>query len=157
MRNINVVGELKIRPVCRDDFDSIKNLIDSLLNENINVSISKRRINKFIKDSSQIYLIAEIQDQLVAIISAEKLSRIEDNSLWIELFVNADWRRKGIGDVLLKELIKESKSIDNLNSLVLSVNRKNTAAIYLYSKYKFVRNSTLINVIFPIINMELKL
>lgn len=48
-----------------------------------------------------------------------------------------DYRKKGIGSILLLKLIEISKSISGITSITLEVNKNNLPAIKLYEKYGF--------------------
>ena len=53
------------------------------------------------------------------------------------LAVRQDYRGKGIGNLLLEDMIRVAKE-QKLSALTLEVNEKNTVAIGLYSKFGFV-------------------
>ena len=52
------------------------------------------------------------------------------------LAVKSDYRGKGIGNLLIEDMLKTSKDI-KLSALTLEVNVNNTVAIALYKKYGF--------------------
>ena len=54
------------------------------------------------------------------------------------IVVKKNFRKNGIGSVLLENLISLSKSL-NLKSITLEVNENNDSAINLYNKFDFVK------------------
>ena len=55
---------------------------------------------------------------------------------WLGIFISERHRGKGLGDVLLNELLKRSKE-NNLEIICLSVYKKNKGAFNLYNKKGF--------------------
>ena len=53
------------------------------------------------------------------------------------LAVKEDYRGKGIGDLLIEDMIKVAKD-KKLSAITLEVNEKNSVAIALYCKYGFI-------------------
>ena len=70
------------------------------------------------------------------IIGTLKYSTIYDRIEIDNIFVEENYRRKGIGNKLLIELINLAKN-RNKNEIILEVNDKNEAAIKLYEKNGF--------------------
>jgi len=60
----------------------------------------------------------------------------KDNLIWLGIFISKKFRGKGIGSVLLDELLNRCKEI-NLDTISLSVYKKNIGAINLYKKKGF--------------------
>lgn len=64
------------------------------------------------------------------------LRRIKESAVIFSIAVDRDFSRKGFGETLLRESIKELKA-NNIESIWLFVNAENNAAIGLYKKIGF--------------------
>jgi ribosomal protein S18 acetylase RimI-like enzyme len=56
----------------------------------------------------------------------------EDNKNWLGIFISDKYRNKGMGSIIMEDLLKES--IDNI---YLTVDKENINAIHLYNKIGF--------------------
>lgn len=81
------------------------------------------------------YLVYEDNNELIGFLEyALCYDRLELNYI----FVNDEYRRRGIGEKLLKYLLNMYKELDNIT---LEVSEKNTCAINLYEKLNFKKVS----------------
>jgi ribosomal protein S18 acetylase RimI-like enzyme len=56
----------------------------------------------------------------------------ENNKNWLGIFISEKYRNKGIGSIIMKDLLKES-----MNDVYLTVDKENINAINLYNKIGF--------------------
>lgn len=113
------------------------------INDNdINYIIEKMKYFDVLYEMSNIknhpfnkYLVYEDNNELIGFLEyALCYDRLELNYI----FVNNEYRRRGIGEKLLKYLLDMYKELDNIT---LEVSEKNTGAIKLYEKLNFEKVS----------------
>jgi len=153
MNHPNVVSEAHIRLIRNNDHSALQNLSSSLLVERVHLSTTKSKVAKFVGDPKEIMLVAIINEKIIGVISAGKLSSLPETSRWLELFVNSNWRGRGIGKLLLQSLISQCGTNENIQCLVLSVKRNNKTAIDLYLKHGFTKRNNFTSLFFPIVDM----
>tara|TARA_R110000824_G_scaffold5923_6_gene27102 strand:- start:15854 stop:16279 length:426 start_codon:yes stop_codon:yes gene_type:complete len=61
----------------------------------------------------------------------------EDEKLWLGICVAGNYKGRGMGKEIMHNLVKEFNNQDRYDSLHLSVDRDNHAAISLYDKFGF--------------------
>ena len=99
-----------------DDFWSVDILKNELLNPN-----SK-------------YIVAKKENEIIGFAGIWKA--VDDIHI-TNIVVKKSFRNKGIGSIILKQLIEISKLEKNINSITLEVNIKNIPAQKLYEKFGF--------------------
>ncbi len=124
---MNNIQYLELDDSSVDDLVSFQKKFCKDLNGNIS--------NRFALKKSQIYtLIAYSRNSIVGFLIAQRISdSFEINSF----FISPPFRRKGVGEELLKHFIKNS-SKKKITSIYLEVMQSNKIAIKLYSKFKFL-------------------
>lgn len=120
---------LVIDKMTLSDLDEIANNLTSDFDEFWNSSILESEINN---PFSQ-YIIAKINKKIVGFAGViDTVDQLEITNI----VVRKDFRKKGIGNELLTELIKLAKKNDK-EKITLEVNNTNLAAIKLYEKNGF--------------------
>lgn len=110
---------------CINDND-INYIIEKMKYFNVSYDIDNIRNHPFNK-----YLIYEESNKLIGFLEyALYYDRLELNYI----YVNDEYRRRGIGGKLLEYLLNEYKNLDNIT---LEVSEKNESAIKLYEKLNF--------------------
>lgn len=108
----------KIEDILTTDFDDFWN--KEILEEELSSSSSK-------------YIVAKSDDEIIGFAG---LKIVLDEADIMNIVTKKNYRRQGIGCLLLKNLITISKSL-NAKSITLEVNENNSNAINLYTKFNF--------------------
>lgn len=121
--------DIVIEKMTLSDFDEISNILTSDFDDFWNASILETELkNPFSK-----YIIAKINNQIVGFAGViDTVDQLEITNI----VVKKDFRKKGIGNKLLLELINIAKK-SNKNEIILEVNSNNLSAIKLYEKNGF--------------------
>lgn len=123
MDNI-IIEEMKLK-----DLRNIKNNLTSEFDDFWNFNILKEEL----QNENSKYIVAKINDEIVGFAG---IKIIIDEADIMNIVVKNNFRKKGIGSLLLQQLIDLSKTL-NITSISLEVNEKNIAAISLYKKFNF--------------------
>lgn len=83
--------------------------------------------------NSHIFLTAEAEGRIVGYVG---LMYVLDEGYISNVAVDADWRRQGVADALIDELVRRSRAL-LLSFLTLEVRESNSPAIALYEKHGF--------------------
>lgn len=124
--------DLKVNEMSLDDLNSIKDILlydfDNFWNYNI--------LKEELECASSYFLVAKNSNKEIVGFAGFKI--IIDEADIMNIVVKRNFRKNGIGSVLLENLISLSKSL-NLKSITLEVNENNISAINLYNKFDFVK------------------
>jgi ribosomal protein S18 acetylase RimI-like enzyme len=95
--------------------------------------------NKIPVDNNNFILGYFIDKELIGIVAFHQESRIKvRHKAYIRsMYVKQQYRRKGIGKFLMKELIERVKAIDEIEILLVDVIKNNISAQYLYLSLGF--------------------
>ena len=113
-----------------DDLDSIKTVLQNEFDEFWNYNVFKDEL----KNENSYYIIAKLENNIVGFGGIWKA--VDDVHI-TNIVVRKKFRKLGIGNVILEHLIKIGRNIQDINSITLEVNSKNTPAINLYLKFGF--------------------
>ena len=123
--------ELVIRPAELDDVSEIMELeIGSIVHP-----WERKAIESLITDENKKCLVAINNGRIASYVGAES---VLDESNIGNIVTHKDFRGKGIGTVLFKELLAELKA-DGIVKVFLEVEYDNEPALRLYEKLKFVK------------------
>lgn len=85
------------------------------------------------EDEHSTYIVARIENEIVGFAGLKIVCNIADI---MNIAVHLDKRNLGIGSLLLEKLIFLA-NLSNCSKIMLEVNKNNTAALCLYTKYGF--------------------
>lgn len=125
------MGKIDIIPMTIADLDAISPTLISDFDDFYNISTLKSELEN---ENSQ-YFIAKYNNEIVGFAGIWKSV---DEAHITDIVVKKDFRKLGIGSLLLEHLINISKSLENINALTLEVNEENIPAQNLYKKYNFL-------------------
>ena len=125
MKNNIIIDKMSI-----DDLDSIKSVLQNEFDEFWNYNVFKNEL----KNENSYYIIAKLENNIVGFGGIWKA--VDDVHI-TNIVVRKKFRKLGIGNVILEHLIKIGRNIQDINSITLEVNSKNTPAINLYLKFGF--------------------
>lgn len=125
MKNNIIIDKMSI-----DDLDSIKTVLQNEFDEFWNYNVFKDEL----KNENSYYIIAKLENNIVGFGGIWKA--VDDVHI-TNIVVRKKFRKLGIGNVILEHLIKIGRNIQDINSITLEVNSKNTPAINLYLKFGF--------------------
>jgi len=103
-------------------------------------------IDTYIDHPSTVYLIALNNGKLIGHMFC--IHRFEDllrHTVIIGYLIHSDYRRKGIGSILMKQLLDKTKKIGNIEILTAEVASDNVASQKLLMKYGFKEFGRLLN------------
>lgn len=121
--------DIKIDKMTVKDLESIKDILISDFDDFWNYNILKDEL----KSENSKYIVAKFDNKIIGF---SGIKVFVDNADIMNIVVRKNFRNKGIGTVLLENLLTLSKKL-GLNSLSLEVNEKNIPAINLYKKLGF--------------------
>ena len=112
------------------DLEEIKDILTTEFDDFWNYEILKNEL----ENSTSKYFVAKNENY--EIVGFAGLKIILDEADIMNIVTKKNFRYKGIGSLLLKELINISKDL-NLKTITLEVNEENINAINLYKKFEF--------------------
>ena len=125
MKNNIIIDKMSI-----GDLDSIKSVLQDEFDDFWNYNVFKEEL----KNENSYYIIAKLEDNIVGFGGIWKA--VDDVHI-TNIVVKKNFRKLGIGNVILEHLIKIGRNIQDINSITLEVNSQNTPAINLYLKFGF--------------------
>lgn len=121
--------DIKISEMTLSDYNSIKEILLLHFDDFWNKAILKEEL---INPNSK-YIVAKIGNEIVGFAGIKIIFEEADI---MNIVTKKSFRNKGIGSLLLKNLITISKN-SNVISIDLEVNEENLGAIHLYTKFGF--------------------
>ena len=113
-----------------NDLESIKDILFTEFDDFWTYNVFKEEI---LNPNSQ-YIVAKIDNNIVGFAGIWKAVDVIHIT---NIVTKKDLRNKGIGSILLDNLIKLSCKMEDVTSITLEVNENNLPAINLYEKYGF--------------------
>ena len=126
----------KIRPTKKDDLEAIIS-IEKL---SFNSPYTDDMVKYIVYNKNAINLVAEKEGEIIGYIFAVLRTKREGHV--ISIAIRPDFRKKGVGLNLIKEIIKILK-VNKANKLILEVNIANQGAINFYEKLGFNMTKTI--------------
>lgn len=120
---------IEIKEMTITELDDIKDIFASDFDDFWNYNILKEELES--KNSK--YIVAIIDRKIVGFAGIKVML---DEADIMNIVTKKDFRNKGIGNLLLENLITLSRNL-NLNTITLEVNEENMPAIRLYEKFGF--------------------
>ena len=122
---------LEIRDMTLQDFDEIKDILISDFDDFWSDSILK---NELIGENKK-YILAKSEKEIVGFCGI--MINFPDSEI-MNIVVKKDFRKKGIGEILLNKIIEISQKL-GCEKIFLEVNEKNIPALKLYGNAGFKR------------------
>lgn len=121
--------EIKIDKMNLTDLDKISNILNTDFDDFWNYNIFKTEL----ENENSKYIVAKIDNEIVGFAG---IWIAIDEAHITNIVTKKNYRKKGIGKILLENLIMLSNKL-HLNSITLEVKQSNIPAIKLYEKYGF--------------------
>ena len=96
---------------------------------------SKKSLEESLEKENSLFLVAVEDEKVIGYVGMEV---IVDEGYIFNVAVSADYRRRGVGYALVRELVTYSMK-NSLCFITLEVRESNSAAISLYSKFGFIK------------------
>ena len=96
---------------------------------------SKKSLEESLEKENSLFLVAVEDEKVIGYVGMEV---IVDEGYIFNVAVSADYRRRGVGYALVRELVTSSMK-NSLCFITLEVRESNSAAISLYSKFGFIK------------------
>lgn len=119
---------MKLRRLEERDIDTIVKYEELYLGS----SLGRNQFEIELKNPYAYFIVCENENEIVGYIS----STLEEYGEILNFFVVNEYRKQGIGKVLLNSVILEAKK-NKIKSLYLEVSEKNENAINLYKSFEF--------------------
>lgn len=120
---------VEIKNMTLEHLENIKDVLNSEFDDFWNYNILKEELNS----QNSCYIVALLNNEIVGFAGIKFIVNEADI---MNIVTKKTFRNKGIGKLLLENLIQLSKSL-NLTSITLEVNEENAPAIHLYKKFGF--------------------
>ncbi|MDD6484186.1 MAG: ribosomal protein S18-alanine N-acetyltransferase [Clostridiales bacterium] len=120
---------MQIVEMTRQDVDAVSELDKKCFK----ISWSKKAFYDEMENDIAVYFVAKEDGRVIGYAG---FWHIADEGDITNIAVDGEYRRRGVGAALLKELIKRARS-EGMNLLTLEVRRSNTPAKALYAKFGF--------------------
>lgn len=132
------VKDAKVLALAEREIAKIPGQLVSLPRE-LTLERFEKTISALLKSKKGVYLVAEVDNEIVGHGFLEPLhlnaiSHVAD----LTLAVHEGWQGKGVGSLLLEELIKWAHKSKNIEKIELQVRASNRRAISLYKKMGFM-------------------
>jgi [ribosomal protein S18]-alanine N-acetyltransferase len=166
----DIIATLYIRKWRQVEKENVVSIEDSMLPEIIRIQSegfetkSRNGIKRYSKRMRKTFYVVKSQDRVVGyciyyIKPIPSLKGFKKKSVIYSISIDKDFRRKGHGEKILKESVKEMR-LNEVSSILLYVNTKNLPAIRLYEKIGFRTTAEIEDICGPkeiCYEMELKL
>ena len=96
---------------------------------------SKKSLEESLEKENSLFVVAVEDEKVIGYVGMEV---IVDEGYIFNVAVSADYRRRGVGYALVRELVTYSMK-NSLCFITLEVRESNSAAISLYSKFGFIK------------------
>ena len=120
---------IEIKDMSLEHLENIKDVLNSEFDDFWNYNILKEELNS----QNSCYIVALLNNEIVGFAGIKFIVNEADI---MNIVTKKTFRNKGIGKLLLENLIQLAKSL-NLTSITLEVNEENAPAIHLYKKFGF--------------------
>lgn len=143
-------NEIMIREAQPDDAEQLIAYIQRLIAEpEINLPLvpgefkytveeERQILAKYVTSDNSIFLIAEVEGQLVGELSCRGGQRqATRHTAILGMSVDQGWRGQGVGSALMARAIEWARGTGIINRIELMVYARNTAAIQLYQRFGF--------------------
>lgn len=125
------MGQIDIMPMTLDDLEQISSILLSDFDDFWSISTLKSEL----QNENSYYYVAKENEIIVGFAGIWKAV---DEVHVTDIVVKKDFRKLGIGSLLLEHLINMGKLLENITCITLEVDEQNIVAQNLYKKYNFI-------------------
>lgn len=142
--------EVSIRYLCQSDTKDLLEMYNSVVEEkNYTTAVRKFTLKEetlFIKsvlsktiEGKEIFLVAEFDGKALGVATIEKeMTPIKSHRAEFGIILSKEIRGEGVGEELMKAILKETKRFLKVKMVTLNVFEENVPAVNLYKKMGFV-------------------
>lgn len=127
---MEIISNIEFKDMTITDLDSIKDNLYTNFDDFWSYNIFKSEL----ENENSKYIIAILNNEIIGFAG---IWQVIDEAHITNIVVRKDFRRLGIGSLLLEKLINVCKNLESINSITLEVNEDNTTAQKLYEKFNF--------------------
>jgi RimJ/RimL family protein N-acetyltransferase len=146
IREADINDAKKLLTTAKINIEEQEFIMTSINEFKITVDQEKEWIKSYKDNPTSLLLLAELDNQIVGNLDFKCKPQLKQSHVGeFGIGVLKEYRNKGIGGFLIKELIDWAKKKDNIKKLTLQVFANNDRAIYLYKKHGFQEEGRLIS------------
>lgn len=127
---MEIISNIKFKDMTITDLDSIKDNLYIDFDDFWSYNIFKSEL----ENENSRYIIAILNNEIIGFAG---IWQVIDEAHITNIVVRKDFRKLGIGSLLLEKLIDICKNLESINSITLEVNEDNITAQKLYEKFNF--------------------
>lgn len=127
---MEIISNIEFKDMTITDLDSIKNNLYTDFDDFWSYNIFKSEL----ENENSKYIIAILNNEIIGFAG---IWQVIDEAHITNIVVRKDFRKLGIGSLLLEKLIDICKNLESINSITLEVNEDNITAQKLYEKFNF--------------------
>ena len=127
---MEIISNIEFKDMTITDLDSIKDNLYTDFDDFWSYNIFKSEL----ENENSRYIIAILNNEIIGFAG---IWQVIDEAHITNIVVRKDFRKLGIGSLLLEKLIDICKNLESINSITLEVNEDNITAQKLYEKFNF--------------------
>lgn len=127
---MEIISNIWFKNMTITDLDSIKDNLYTDFDDFWSYNIFKSEL----ENENSKYIIAILNNEIIGFAG---IWQVIDEAHITNIVVRKDFRKLGIGSLLLEKLISICKNLESINSVTLEVNEDNIPAQKLYEKFNF--------------------
>lgn len=127
---MEIISNIEFKDMTITDLDSIKDNLYTDFDDFWSYNIFKSEL----ENENSKYIIAILNNEIIGFAG---IWQVIDEAHITNIVVRKDFRKLGIGSLLLEKLIDICKNLESINSITLEVNEDNITAQKLYEKFNF--------------------
>jgi RimJ/RimL family protein N-acetyltransferase len=151
MKNINQKLKIEMRAPRMSDLNSCLEMINSLVEERAMITIQKKLtlrdereyLKKIIKDKNAIHVFLLVNGELMGNARIARLENVRSHIGELGISIKKEARGLGLGEKILKEVLKQGIKKFKLKIITLDANKSNKIAQNLYKKVGFKKIATI--------------
>lgn len=132
-------SKVEIRRVVKQDLDFVYKAINELENEVLDFKVFENIFNENISNPKNLYLVAEIENKGVGLISFHTQNLLHHCGLVGEIqefFIHQNHRGKGVGKQLIEKIMNYADQ-NNLKSIEVTTNKRRVENVMIYENLGF--------------------
>lgn len=127
---MEIISNIEFKDMTITDLDSIKDNLYTDFDDFWSYNIFKSEL----ENENSKYIIAILNNEIIGFAG---IWQVIDEAHITNIVVRKDFRKLGIGSLLLEKLIDICKNSESVNSITLEVNESNIPAQKMYEKFNF--------------------